>query len=63
MPGRELLGRIVAEFGLNAAEAFNMYTQEDPAKFGAFLREYVFNVRSEKEAGNAASSNCVADAA
>ena len=62
MPGRELLGRIVVEFGLNPTEAFQTYTQEDPAKFGTFLREHVFNARSKEEAGNA-GSNCTAEAA
>ena len=42
MPGRELLGRIVEEFDLDPKAAFDIYTQEDSAKFGQFLRDNVF---------------------
>jgi transcriptional regulator with XRE-family HTH domain len=49
MPGRELLGRIVQEFDLDEAEAFKVYTRENPAEFGEFLREYVFEASSSTE--------------
>lgn len=62
MPGRELLGRIVEEFGLDKAEAFKIYTAKDPAEFGEFLRAQVFEVSSDDDteeeaphAGNAAA--------
>lgn len=50
MPGRELLGRIVEEFGLDRDKAFEIYTQDEDAadKFGRFLREKIFGLFEEE---------------
>lgn len=59
MPGRELLGRIVEEFDLDKVEAFKIYTGKDPAEFGEFLRNKVFEApegETKKEVPHANSA-------
>lgn len=58
MPSKALLGRIVGAYDLDKEEAFDLFTQDDPAVFGRYLREQVFekaNAESEPtptETGN-----------
>ena len=59
MPGRELLGRIVEEFDLDREAAFDIYTQEDAAKFGKFLRDEVFEGSGSVEVGSDSETGTV----
>lgn len=62
MPGRELLGRIVQEFDLDEVEAFKIYTRENPAEFGEFLREQIFDASSSTEDVSDTETGDVSDA-
>lgn len=49
MPSKELLGRIVEEYGLDKEKAFDVFTQGNPSRFGKYLRDQVFERQSESE--------------
>lgn len=46
MPSRQLLGRIIDGYFSDDAEArakaFRIFTEDNSAEFGAFLREHIF---------------------
>ncbi len=52
MPGRELLGRIVEEYDLDAKEALRIFTHGTPDEFGEYLKRNVFEAESVELAGD-----------